>query len=548
LAQPSLLNADSLSPSQPQNDVQIKYVVDARNLSKKTLTIRAQMMGLQPGEVTLEFLNPKQNLSEVGNRISGLSLMTSNEVAKRIRVKRNRYRFDNSDETVEIFYQLQSGSISSLGKSTYLDEGRCLLTSSDAFLVPEDAHTAINVSFLLPEKWRVVTLAKPSSPESYQVPGRTGAFFYLGEAIGISERINNCTARLAVERDWPMSSRATLRETRGQIIYLQNLVGDWRPRAFLAVFLSPRIALGKADSISNRKEDAIFLIPPQSMSDETGEFGSLLFQLAEELVAYFLPMTRRSAELSLQSLTSYLAMKTCLKTGGMSETDFLEKMSLGLQEEPRSGSAVPNSERNRKSRESASNGRPLLDCFIVDLALTFAGKQSGVMVGAFQKSAPESRKTTVDWLNKLAGEESLAQVAAQLSSYTNSQQLADLLKPYGLILERIEIPHLSFELSETFQVDRIEQRFDDSVSNPQMGDRILAVNQNRLLEPVDLFKLRGSLRVGEDVTLTIERNGTTLRLKQRVERVSYCRLAVNGLADSDKQQKLGQFLAREVSN
>jgi hypothetical protein len=103
-------------------------------------------------------------------------------------------------------------------------------------------------------------------------------------------------------------------------------------------------------------------------------------------------------------------------------------------------------------------------------------------------------------------------------------------------------------LSETFQVNRIEQPFDDSLSNPQMGDRILAVNQNRLLEPVDLFKLRGSLRVGGDVILTIERNGTILRLKQRVERVNYCRLAVNGLADSDKQQKLGQFLAREVSN
>jgi hypothetical protein len=52
-----------------------------------------------------------------------------------------------------------------------------------------------------------------------------------------------------------------------------------------------------------------------------------------------------------------------------------------------------------------------------------------VMVGAFQKSAQESRKTAFDWLNKLAGEESLAQVAARLSSYTNSQQLADLLNP-----------------------------------------------------------------------------------------------------------------------
>jgi hypothetical protein len=81
-----------------------------------------------------------------------------------------------------------------------------------------------------------------------------------------------------------------------------------------------------------------------------------------------------------------------------------------------------------------------------------------------------------------------------------------------------------------------------------LGDRILAVNQNPLLEPADLLKLNASLRAGEDVTLTVERDGIILKLKERLGGMNYCRLAANGLADSDKQQKLERFLAREVSN
>ena len=82
----------------------------------------------------------------------------------------------------------------------------------------------------------------------------------------------------------------------------------------------------------------------------------------------------------------------------------------------------------------------------------------------------------------------------------------------------------------------------------QLGDRILAVNQNPLLEPTDLLKLRGWLRAGENVTLTVERNGIVLKFQERLATTNYCRLAANGLADSDKQQRLERFLAKEVLN
>jgi M61 glycyl aminopeptidase len=548
LAQPSSLKPQTFPPAVSRSDVKIEYVVDVRNPSKKTLTISAQIKGLEPGEVTLESLNPKEDLQEIGKRISNLKLLMANGGVKTVGSRTNKFRFANdSDATVGISYQLKSDAIGNLGTSTYLDESRCLLSSSDTFLVPETRGATIKVSFLLPEKWKVVTLATPSVPTSYEVGGRRETFFYLGEAIGISERINNCAVSLAVEKDWPMSSRDTLRETRNQIVYLQNLAGDWEPRSLFIAFLNPQIAATKTEAVAIRKGDVIFLSPPQSRLNQTDDPGSLRFRLSEKLVGYFLPVARRSPEIPLQeSLTTYLAMKTCLKTGGMSKTEFLEKMSRGLQEGLSIESDGTNPERGWKPRQSGF--RQVLDFLVMDLALAFEGGQSGAMLGALQKSSPESRKTEEDSYKKLAEEGSLAQVVAGPSSYSGSDELAELLRPFGLVLERTEIPHLDFELSETFQVNRIERRTNSRRSNLQLGDRILAVNQNRLLEPVDLLKLRGLLHVAEDVTLTIERDGTILKLRERLEGISYCRLATNGLADSDKQQKLERFLAREVSN
>src|SRR5262249_22204793 len=161
--------------------------------------------------------------------------------------------------------------------------------------------------------------------------------------------------------------------------------------------------------------------------------------------------------------------------------------------------------------------RQALDFFVVDLALAFGGRQSGIMIEALQEASQESRTTGGDWLQKLAGEASLPHLTG-LTSDPGKDDLADLLKPFGLVLERIEIPHLNFDLSETFQVSRIQRH----TKGPflQLGDRILAVNQNPLLEPTDLLKLRGWLRAGENVTLTVERNGTVLKFQERLEATS----------------------------
>jgi hypothetical protein len=441
----------------------MEYVVDAREPGGKTMTIHAQIQGLEPGEMTLELLSSKESSLGIGNRIGSLGVRMADGRIKRIVAKRNKFRFEHdSAAPLEISYRLKSASIVDLGRSSLLDENRYVLSSSDTFLVPETARALIKVSFLLPDKWKVVTLATPSSPESYEVEGRKETFFYLGEAIGISERINNCAVTLAVEGDWPMSSRDALRETRNQIIYLQNVAADWKPRALFVAFLSPRIALPKAEATSFRR-DTIFLIPSQASSGKMDDLGSLHLQLAEKLVTCFLPITRRSPDIQ-GGLITYLAMKTCLKTGGISKAEFFDKMSRGLREDPAVESDMATLERRRKSRRPVSGSRQALDFFAVDLALAFEGKQSGAMIGALQKSSQELRRTEGDWLKRLAGEASLAQLAAGLSRDPGNNELADLLRPFGLVLERIETPHLNFELSETFQVSRLERQIKGPLS------------------------------------------------------------------------------------
>jgi len=550
---PSSLTPQSL-PADSRNDVKIEYVVDARDPGKKTLTISAHFTGLAPGDITLGPLNPRENRLEVGSRINSLSLLMADGKSRRIWIKKSRFRFESdSVDGVQISYQLKGDTIANLGKSSYVDEGRCLLGSSDAFLVPEGARATIKVSFLLPEKWKVVTLATPIGPDRYEVASRKHVFFYLGEARGISERINNCAVTLAVEADWPMSSRYIQHEIRNQVLYLQSVAEEWKPRALLVVFLSPQVSPNPPQTVSVRKGDTIFLVRTRSQPEEPLDLSNWRIQLAEKLLNYFLSVARKSPEVPLQeSLATYLAMKTCLKTGSMSQAEFLENISRGLQEDLNAESSAMMIDRSRKPREPVSKLRQVLNFFIVDLALAFEGRKGRAMIGVLQKSLQESlqesRRAEGDSLKKVAGEGSLDRLEAELSSRAGSDELAELLRPYGLILERIEMPHLSFELSETFQVSHVDRRLKGRLSGLQLGDRILGVNQNLLLGPTDLLKLRGSLSVGEDVILTVERDGVILKLKERLEGMSYCRLATNGLADSDKQQKLESFLAREVSN
>jgi len=536
-----------LSPA-AHGDTKIQYIVDARETSRKELALTARIDGLPRGEVTLEFLSSKDNLREGRGRISSLNVLTSDGAPKSIRQQSTKFRFQNpSDAPVEISYRLKSSDPRSLGKSTYVDERRCLLNPQDAFLLPDAAGGTFKVSFVLPEKWEVATLATPSVDASYElVSGRET--FYLGEADRFSGRFNNCNVTLAIEPDSPLPARDVWREARNQVTYLQTVAGDWKPRSLLMVLLSPNIANSRT-GVSLRRGNEIFLIPAETISEPTGSTGSLNLQLAEKLVGYFLPVVLRLQEPELQdNLTIYLALKACLKTGTLSKTDFLARISCSLDQQ-RPGlksSAMPTSEIG-KSRAATPGLRKIFAFFMADLALAFDGGQDGALVEAIERLSPGTKKTEAGWFLKLMREEKLVPIA-EGATLSAESQIEDLLKPFGLLLRQVRIPHFNFELSETFEVTRVAPSLEHGSSNLQTGDRVLAINQNRLLGPVDLLKLRSSLGTGEDMTLTIDRSGSMLTLKEKMTFESAWKLVVNGLADSDKQVELEKFLAREFLN
>ena len=79
----------------------------------------------------------------------------------------------------------------------------------------------------------------------------------------------------------------------------------------------------------------------------------------------------------------------------------------------------------------------------------------------------------------------------------------------------------------------------------ESGDRILAINNYRLMLPDDLLKCRSRLTPGQEVQLDVERRSLPLRVTQRVAKEVMLKLEINKLADADKQQKLEQFLSVE---
>ncbi len=518
--------------------------MDVRDPDRGTLAIHGKIHGLEPGNVTLQFPDTKETLAHTRKPVGSLNLITPDGESKRLKASTNEFHFRNDfDEAVEVSYQLRSDSLGNLGRSTYLDGKRCLLNSWDAFLVPSTDNVGVKVSFVLPKGWVVVTLATPAVPDSYEVSSQKQTFFYLGEATEFRERINNCAVSMAVEEGHPAAGRDTWRQAKKQISYLQNLAGDWKPRSLFIILFNAIESGGRTLPVSLRNGNVIFLIPSES-SERMADHGIPDLQLAEKLVAYFFPGVRRLDESTIQgSLVAYLAMKTCLKTGGMSSTEFLEEISRGLGEDlPVSsfGSAAALLELEPTSTAYSSRDRQLFGLFVIDLVLAFQGRQGSTLIEVVENLLRESRRTEADFLKDLTAEGAV--------TLSDGLQLADLLKPFGLVIRRIAVPSFGFDLSETFQVDRVEQRAKRGVAGIQLGDRILAINQSRLLEPVDFLKLRGLLRAPDDVILTIERNGTILRLKEKMTWTSYRQLAVNGLADADKRQKLDQFLAREVVN
>ena len=549
-AKPGLLFSFQVDSPNATSSGQIEYVVDVRQASKRILLVKAQIHGLSGSEVAVQFTDSKGRNAEIGKRVTGLSLRRAN--ARTLKIKDPRFSFENTpDEIVEVSYQLKSDGLSNLDKATYLDESRCILQSQDAFPGIEDKNIPFKVSFILTVGWKAITLAKQVGQESYEFLSKKNVVFYLGEATEIRESVNNCAVSLAIEPSWPMASEDVLREIKSQIIYMQNVAGDWPPQSLFAAFFSAHKDNGKAEAVAVGNAESIFGVVPQFISATDKILKDIKYQLAERLIGYFFPSFRAAPESELQkNLMEYLAWKLCLKTRCVTKDEFLEHMAEGFYERE-AAQAKP----GVLSPAARMHSLPLpliklrgpLNFFLIDLALSFSGKENNSLDNFLPKSSLESREpqTIIEGLlRNLRSEGEAAKLAEMLLTSSEPYAVTDLLKPFGLLLERKELPKFDFGLSETFQVVHLPKGTAATASGLRLGDRILAINQNRIVRPTDLFKLRSSLRLGEEAILTIDRDGSILKLREMLEIDTFFRLAVNRLADLDKQKRLAQFLGR----
>jgi M61 glycyl aminopeptidase len=524
--------------------VQLRYTVDASQPIKRLLKIQAQIEGLPEGRTTIIFPASKNSLP---NRISQVGWESEDGEVSAITLEDDQLVVESSGaETVKLVFQLRTETFQHLDFTTYLDGDRCLLHLQDVFLQIENQDPKAAVSFVLPDSWEVISTARPAKDGSYLVETKRPAPFYFGRAE--SERDDDTDlVSMAIEPGWP-PAKELLVALRQQIRHRQRFGKRGGSRPVLAVFLSPKRPVPGKELLPSGVPQLLALTAP-----ETPLTVSTVQQaMARGLARLYFPATASfSAALGPDRLIDYLALKALLKTGVLGKGEFLDALAVDLwgafgevgevQSKPRS---------NIKTARTAATVPPRTRCsgLLLDLALSFYGDTlkslDAFLAGGFAASGAEP-VTEVDLRKRLRQEPQAAAALTGVWQSEETQRIGDLLRPFALLFDRRELPAFDFQLNETFQIAQLGGHTEGSAML-ESGDRILAINNYRLMLPDDLLKCRSRLTPGQEVQLEVERRSTPLRLTHRVTKEVMLKLEINKLADADKQQKLEQFLSVEA--
>jgi hypothetical protein len=373
--------------------------------------------------------------------------------------------------------------------------------------------------------------------------------------------LSNFSTNLAIEPAWTSADLDIWQVMKRQISYLGKWTTASRPQPLMVVFLGPLREDKMDEGLICGKEVVIILAPPLlPLGSET--INAITYKLAEKLVSFYLPVPCTPGPSDVgKSLVEYLTWKTILKTGSLSRRKFLEKMAQGFRGAPQevatdlvassAQSVWLGSWKVESLSDSAVRLRGPLTFFLIDLALVFYGKEYHSIEELLQNCVSADGKSTkeqVDIFKILQSEQEVNRIAELLLGGSARIDVAKVLRPFGLILVRTELPSFDFQLSESFQVTHLGKGIAPVKTGLRLGDRIVALNGTLLVRPSDLFKLRSVLQPGEEVTLTVERNGANVILTEVLEPEVYLRLEPNKLADSDKQERLGHFLAKEIES
>lgn len=536
----------ALATAKP-GQVQLRYTVDASQAAKRLLKIQAQIEGLPEGQTTIVFPDSK---TSVPNRISQIGRQSEDGEVSSLILEEGQLVVESSGaEPVKLVFQLRSESFQHLDRATYLDEYRCLLHAQDVLLQIENQDPKVAVSFVLPDHWEVVSTARPAADGTFSIETKRTVPFYLGRAETALDGSSGSLS-MAIEPGWPPAPEL-LALLRQQMKHRENFGRNPGSRPLLAVFLAPSRPVPNKELLAFGTPQLLAFTAVPGLTDTSLAIRRVQQAMARALARMVFPASANfSVALGPDRLIDYLTLKACLKTGVLGRAEFLDALAVELWNtfgEPGESPLKPRS--NAKTARTAVTSPPRIRCsgLLLDLALSFYGNSvrslDAFLASGFDPAAEII--TEADLRKRLRQEEQAAAALTAVWQSDDLQEIGELLRPFGLLFDRRELPAFDFQLNETFQIAQLGKHTQGKASILETGDRILAINNYRLMLPDDLLKCRSRLTPGQEVQLEVERRNLPLRVTQRVAKEVLLRLEINKLADADKQQKLEQFLSVE---
>ena len=528
--------------------VQLRYTVDARQAAKRLLKIQAQIDGLPEGRTTIVFPDSK---ASVPNRISQVGRQSEDGEVSSLTLEDGRLVVESSGaEPVKLVFQFRGERFQHLDRATYLDEYRCLFHPQDVLLQIENHDPKVTVSFVLPDQWEVVSSLRPALDGTFPVETKRTAPFYLGRAETAHDGSNGLLW-MAIEPGWPPAPEL-LAALRQQMKHRQKFGRNPGSRPLLAVFLAPSHAVPNKELLAFDTPQLLAFTAVPGLTETSLAVRKVQQAMALGLVRMYFPaIANFPVALGPDRLIDYLALKACLKTGVLGRAEFLDALAVELWNmfgEPGESPAKPRL--NAKTAHTAVTSPPgtRYSGLLLDLALSFYGNSvqslDGFLASGFTTATAELIAET-DLRKRLRQEQEAAAALAGIWQSEDLQTIGELLRPFGLLFDRRELPAFDFQLNETFQIAQLGRHGQGTTAMLETGDRILAINNHRLMLPDDLLKCRSRLTAGQEVQLDLERRNLLLRVTQRVATEVLLKLEINKLADADKQQKLEQFLSVE---
>lgn len=530
--------------------VQLHYTVDVSQPANQFLKIQAKIEGLPEGFTTITFPGSRHSIS---SRISQVGWQSEDGEVSALTLEDGRFVVDGSSpEPVKLVFQLRSETFQRLDRSTYLDRDRCLFHPQDVLLQVENQDPSVTLSFVLPEDWTVVIPARPAKDGRFSIEAKTMATpFYLGTAESAHDDSNGLVW-MAIEPGWPSPSEL-LSLLRQQIRHREKFARNPGARPLLAVFLTPSQSGTNNKLVAHGGPQLLALQGVPGLTETPLHNRKVQQAMALGLArTYFPTLANFSPALGPHRLVDYLALKACLKTGVVGRAEFLDALASDLwatfgESPPTPARPQPKS----KTTRATVPPTPRIRCngLLLDLALTFFG-EANPSLDAFLSSGfgglTAEPISEAELRKRLRQEPQVAAALTGIWQAEDPKKIGELLRPFGLLFDRQELPTFDFLLNETFQIAHFVRHTQATTEALELGDRILAINNHRLVLPDDLLKCRSRLLPGQEIQMDIERRNLPLRLTQRVATEAMLKLEINKLADADKQQKLEQFLSVDL--